>query len=275
MTLRKLSLLLMAAALVVVPATLANAQTTGRIFGTVVDAQGAAVPGVTVTVSSPALQGTQTQVTDSSGAFRFSALPPGVYSIKAALTGFKTIDQSNVQLRIDSTVTLSFKLEVAAREEVVTVTATPPTIDTTSTVSGIVAGAEFFNRLAGARDFYGVTRLAPGATSDTAGPAFYGSSGAENQYIIEGLNTTGIELGNRGKTLNSDFIQEVEVKTGGLPAEYGRVTGGIVNVVTKSGSNVFKGSVFGFAEGGGLQANDNTRDKRPQTTTTVTNLASQ
>lgn len=274
MTIRRPGVLLLLAALLI-PAARADAQTTGRIFGTVLDPQGAAVPGVTVTVTSPALQGTQTQTTDASGGFRFSALPIGTYSVKAALTGFKTIDQTNVAVRLDTTVSLTFKLEVATRSETVTVSAAPPTIDTKSTVSGIVVGPEFFQRLAGPRDFYGVTRFAPGTTADAVGPAFYGSSGAENQYIIEGLNTTGVELGSKGKSLNHDFIQEVEVKTGGLSAEYGRVTGGIVNVVTKSGSNIFRGSVFGFAEGGGLSANDNTRDKRPATTTTVSDLTGQ
>ena len=85
-----------------------------------------------------------------------------------------------------------------------------------------------------------------------------GSTSAENQYIIDGLNTTGVELGDKGKTLNFDFVQEVEVKTGGLPAEYGRMTGGVVNVLTKSGSNVFRGSASAFGEGGLLQANDDT-----------------
>jgi outer membrane receptor protein involved in Fe transport len=265
----------LSAALVLAPARGADAQTTGRIFGTVADSQKATVPGATVTVSGPALQGTQTQVTDGAGAFHFPALPPGLYTARVTLSGFKTISQSDISLRLDQTVTLSFTLEVAAREEVVTVTAAPPAVDTTSTVAGFVAGAEVFNRLAGSRDFYAVTRLAPGAATDAQGPTFYGSSSAENQYIIEGLNTTGIKQGTKGKTLNSDFVQEVEIKTGGLPAEYGRMTGGVVNVVTKSGGNTVRGSVFGFYKGGGLSAKDSTTDKRPTDTTTVTDLSGQ
>src|SRR5207344_483652 len=116
-------------------------------------------------------------------------------------------------------------------------------------------------------------RLAPGVVNDAVGPQFYGSSGAENQYIIDGLNTTGVELGDKGKSINSDFIQEVEVKTGGLPAEYGRMTGGLVNVLTKSGSNQFRGSAFGFGEGGALQSDNKTADKRPATTTQVADIA--
>ena len=99
-----------------------------------------------------------------------------------------------------------------------------------------------------------------------------GSTGAENQYIVEGLNTTGVERAEKGKQLNFDFVEEIEVKTGGLPAEYGRATGGVINVITKSGGNTFRGSFFGFNEGGKLQTNDDTADLRPATTTTVADI---
>lgn len=92
--------------------------------------------------------------------------------------------------------------------------------------------------------------------------------------MIEGLNTTGAETGTEGKVLNFDFIQEVEVKTGGLPAEYGRLTGGLINAITKSGGNEFSGDVFGFYEGGSLQSDDSTINKRSETTTTVVNTDS-
>jgi len=133
---------------------------------------------------------------------------------------------------------------------------------------------DLFERIPLRRDFYAVARVAPGTTEDTVGTIVYGSSSAENQYIIDGLNTTGVEVGDKGKTLNFDFVQEVEVKTGGLPAEYGRMTGGVLNVITKSGSNLFKGSGFVNGEGGFLNANDDTRDKRPAWTTTVTDVSS-
>src|SRR5262249_9663658 len=141
-----------------------------------------------------------------------------------------------------------------------------------STTTGVNANADLFNRIPLRRDIYAVARVAPGAGDDGVGPTFYGSSGAENQYIIEGLNTTGIELGGQANTLNFDFRQEVEVKTGGLQAEYGRITGGVINVLTKSGGNDFHGSAFGFNEGGGLQANNGTATQRPQTTTTVADI---
>jgi hypothetical protein len=266
-------LLVLVAALLLVPASGAYAQTTGRIFGQILDDSKAAVPGATVTVTSSALQGSQVQVTDGEGMFRFLSLPPGTYKVRAELPGFKTVEQDNVQVGLDRTVTLALSMGVATVAEVVNVQAASPLVDTTSTVSGVNVNADLFNRLPVRRDFYDVTRLAPGTTQDTVGPVVYGSSGAENQYIIDGLNSTGVELGNKQKVLNFDFVQEVEVKTGGLPAEYGRATGGVVNVITKSGSNVLKGSIFGFAEGGVLQADDDTRDQRPQTETQVVNVS--
>jgi hypothetical protein len=248
-------------------------QTTGRIEGRVADSTGGVLPGVTVTVSSPALQGVRTAVTDSSGDYRFPTLPPGRYTVKAELAGFKTTEQSEVVVGIDRTVEINLTMPVGTVTENVVVQGASPLIDTTSTTTGINATAEFFSRLPSRRDFYAVAQFAPGVSTDNSGTTIAGSTGAENSYIIEGLNTTGVSYGDRGKTLNQDFVDEVEVKTGGLPAEYGRMTGGVINVLTKSGSNTFHGSLFGFAEGGGLQSKDNTRDLRPATTTTVTNTA--
>ena len=106
-------------------------------------------------------------------------------------------------------------------------------------------------------------------TEDASARSCTDRSSAENQYIIDGLNTTGVEVGDKGKTLNFDFVQEVEVKTGGLPAEYGRMTGGVVNVVTKSGGNMFSGSVFGSTPKAARSRPTTTpRDKRPAWTTT-------
>jgi hypothetical protein len=248
------------------------AQTTGRIVGTIEDAQGAVLPGVTVTVTSPQLQGASTTVTDSTGQFRFPALPPGSYHVKAELSGFKAVD-NDVRVTLDQTVTLPLKLQVAGLSETVNVLGASPVVDTTSTAAGITAGQDVFNQLPVARDFYGITKLAPGVTQDTYGASFNGSSSAENQYIIDGLNTTGVNTGTEGKTLNFDFVQEVEVKTGGLNAEYGRLTGGAVNVLTKSGGNTFHGDIFGFGEGGGLQATNVTGAKLPQTSTNSLNTA--
>jgi hypothetical protein len=262
----------LAAVLLLASSTALRAQTTGRMQGQILDAQGAVLPGVTVTITSPALQGTQTQVTDGEGFFRFPSVPPGTYVVKADLSNFRTFEQPNVEVGLDRTVTLPITMQLASVAETVLVHASTPVVDTTSTTIGVNAKAEIFNRLPIQRDIYSIARLAPGTTDDGVGPAVLGSTGAENQYIVEGLNTTGVERAEKGKQLNFDFVEEIEVKTGGLPAEYGRATGGVVNVITKSGGNTFRGSVFGFNEGGWLQANDNTADLRPATTTTVTDI---
>jgi hypothetical protein len=242
------------------------AQTTGRLVGTIEDAQGAVLPGVTVTATSPQLQGASTAITDANGQFRFPALPPGAYHVKAELAGFKTVE-NDVNIYLDQTRTVPIKMSVAGVAETVNVVGVTPVVDTTSTTSGITAGAEVFNNLPVKRDFYAISRIAPGVTQDTYGAAVSGSTSAENQYIIDGLNTTGVERGTQGKTLNFDFIQEVEVKTGGMPAEYGRMTGGAVNVVTKSGGNVFHGDGFGFFEHSQASSIAN---QVPQTSTTTT-----
>lgn len=271
---RKRGVWLLLAALLLA-ASAASAQTTGRIIGTLKDAQGAVLPGAAVTVTGPALQGAQAQVTDSDGNFRFLGLPPGRYTVKIELSGFKTFEQPDVQVGIDRTVDLVLTLQVAGVAETVNVTSSSPTVDTTSTSIGLNASADLFERIPVRRDFYAIARIAPGTTEDAVGPAVLGSTGAENQYIIEGLNTTGIERAEKTKRLNFDFVEAIEVKTGGLNAEYGRMTGGIINVITKSGGNTFRGSLFGFTEGGALRADDSTASQRPETTTTVANLDSQ
>ncbi|MGE0453065.1 MAG: TonB-dependent receptor [Vicinamibacteria bacterium] len=245
------------------------AQTTGRITGKIIDTSGGALPGVVITVTSPNLQGAQSTTTNSDGEFRLLALPPGTYDVKAELAGFRTLDRKNVLVGIDRTVAIDLQMGVAPVAEVVTVTGEAPVIDVTSATSGVNATEDLFTRLPVQRDFYSIARVAPGTQDDGIGTVFYGSSGAENQYIIEGLNTTGVEVGDKGKTLNFDFVQEIEIKSGGLPAEYGRATGGVVNVVTKSGGNEFTGSVFGFYEGGSLQSDNKTGPERPAWTTTV------
>ena len=121
-----------AAALLVLSASFGFAQTTGQILGTVVDPQGGVLPGVTVTATSPQLQGDRTAVTDSTGTFRIPSLPPGTYSVKLNLSGFKDLTQENVTVSLDKSVTLNLKMLLAGVSTQVEVTGQPPVIDTTS-----------------------------------------------------------------------------------------------------------------------------------------------
>jgi hypothetical protein len=269
---RRVGLLPAAFVLLLLNSSTGSAQTTGRIVGRIVDDTGALIPGVSVTVQSPSLQGVNSATTDSEGNYRFLLLPPGTYTVTASLSGFKTVEQPNVVVGLDRTVEVILRMAVASVEETVHVQAASPVVDTTSTTLGVTAKADLLTRLPIQRDIYTISRLAPGVTSDAVGPAVYGSTGAENQYIVDGLNVTGMSRGQEKKTLNFDFVDSIEVKTGGLPAEYGRATGGTLNVVTKSGGNVFHGMAFGYNAGGALQAENSTAADRPQTTTTVSNL---
>ena len=190
---------------------------TGAITGTVAQA-GTPLPGVTVEVKSVNLQGSRTDVTDAAGHFRFSLLPPGEYTLTAALSGFNTASQKGIRVSLNRVVTLEVALSAAASEQI-TVTGAAPVVDVTSSSTGTNVTSETMASLPIARNFTAVAQVAPGTNTDNAGTTFYGSTGAENQYIIDGLNTTNIRSGTEGKTLNFDFVQEVEVKTGGMPAE--------------------------------------------------------
>ncbi|MEO8218288.1 MAG: TonB-dependent receptor, partial [Acidobacteriota bacterium] len=240
--------------------------------GRITDSNGP-LPGVTVSLSSPALQGSKTAITDSDGRFRFPSLTPGDYALEAALSGFQTASRSGITVGLGKTVTIETTMTAAFQEQI-TVSGAPPTVDVTSTKTGANISSEMIQSLPVARNFYGLTSIAPGVTQDAVGASIQGSTGAENAYIIDGLNVTGAEAGEETKQLNFDFIQEVEILTGGLPAEYGRLTGGVVNAITKSGGNEFKGTIFGYGAGGSLQSKDSTAAERPQTTTSVLNIDS-
>ncbi|MEA2328127.1 MAG: hypothetical protein QOE68_3086, partial [Thermoanaerobaculia bacterium] len=241
-------------AMVLLVAAGAFAQTgeSGAIAGTIRQA-GTPLPGVTVEVRSSALQGVRTAVTDAGGNFRFTLLPPGQYTVTASLSGFNNVTQNNVAVSLNKTVTLEVAMSPAASEQI-TVTGAAPVVDVTSNISGANVTSETMHSLPLGRNFVAAAQVAPGTSSDGAGTTVYGSSGGENQYIIDGLNVTGVEKGLQGKRLNQDFIQEVDTLTGGLPAEYGRLTGGAIVAVTKSGSNEFHGDIFGYDSGGSFNS---------------------
>ncbi len=139
-------------------------------------------------------------------------------------------------------------------------TSEAPVVDTTSTTLGANLDSRAIETLPTGRNYSSVVQITPGVSSD-ANPenssqssiTVYGSTGAENVFYIDGVNTTGAEYGFQGKELNFEFIQAVDVKTGGYQAEFGRSTGGIVNVITKSGGNEFHGDVFGYCDTDSLQ----------------------
>ncbi len=225
----------------------AFAGTTGSISGTIVDNSGDSLPGVTVLLTSSAMIGSRSLVTDATGKYRAVFLTPGTYEVTATFSGFRT-QKSTVRVEIDGNQVVDLRMELEGVGETLVVTADQPTIDPSSTEIGANIGEEVFTKLPVGRRVTAVMELAPGVSTPDVDGSFRvnGASGPENQYIIDGVNTTAIERGGESANLNFDFVQEVQVKTGGYNAEFGRATGGILNVITKSGGNEFEGSVYAY-----------------------------
>ena len=239
------------------------AQTTGSIRGVVETGQ-TPLPGVTVEAKSPNLQGTRSSVTDAEGRFNLTPLPPGSYTITATLAGFGTKTQT-VQLGLTQIAALRVELLPTASEKV-TVSGEAVQVETESNTLGRNLDAKVFQALPTGRNYASVAQLASGVNTDDSDSrntsmTVYGSTGLENSYLVDGANTTGIEIGNQGKVLNFEFIQEVEFKSGGYEAEYGGAQGGILNVVTKSGGNEYHGDAFGYLNRNSLQAQNKHLDE--------------
>jgi hypothetical protein len=238
------------------------AQTSGSISGRVNDSSGGSLPGVTVEATSPALQGTRVAVSDGSGLYRLPLLPPGSYNVTFALSGFATKRNASILVSLGNDTTVDTVLSPAMTESI-TIAEPEPLINPSSTTLGTNLNAAQIETLPSGRNYSSVVQVTPGVSTDavqaddkqTPTITVYGSSGAENVFYVDGVNTTNAEYGFQGKELNFEFIQAVEVKTGGYEAEFGRATGGIINVVTKSGSNEFHGDVFGYDTSDSLQTN--------------------
>jgi hypothetical protein len=255
--------------LLLVSCGLAMAQetTTGSLAGVVVDTQGNPVPGATVTVTSG--QGSKVFTTDTSGRFLAPFLTPGVYSVKVELSGFSAAEQKNIDVRLGQRLELKqLVLKVGAVTETIQVVGESPVIDTSSTTVGGTLDTATLQKLPVGRNFTDTLYLVPGVSSSggvgQANPSVSGASGLENQYIVDGVNITNagyggvgsysIIFGSLGSGVTTDFIKETQVKTAGFEAEYGQSTGGVVNVVTQSGTNSFHGGVFGYFRPNGIEA---------------------
>ena len=239
-------------AVTMLAAAAASAQITGSVVGRVDVKTGGGLPLVAIEAKGPALQGSRTAVTDSQGRYKLSLLPPGTYDLTFTKQGFAAETRSGIVVQLDRDTSLDLSLR-ATVEEAVTVIAEAPAIDVASSALGVAFDTTTIESIPSGRNYTSIVRVAPGVSSD-ANPentgqstiTVYGSSGAENSYYVDGVNTTGVEYGFQGKELNYEFIEAIDLKTGGYEAEHGKSTGGIVNVITKSGSNQFHGDVFGY-----------------------------
>jgi hypothetical protein len=226
----------------------AYGQSTGTIVGVVTDAStGRPVAAALVVATSPNLQGEQTARTDAQGGFRIGQLPPGPYRLAVQAEGFRPADRSDVAVRIDRTLRADLAVipEAVEMEEQLVRTGIAPVINVGTAESGLVITQEFADALPLARDFSGMTVVTPTALPDLYGVGFAGAQSIENLYLVDGMNVTDPVFGTLATNLLSNFLEQVEVKTGGFMPEYGQASGGVVAVVTKSGSNELHGSVWG------------------------------
>jgi hypothetical protein len=213
---------------------------TGAIMGAVMDEQGDPLPGVTVTVSSPNLMGTRTAVTGADGAYRFPALPPGDYTVKAELDGFKAALRENIQLTTTTRLTVDITMQQAAVSEEVTVVAQAPTVDLKSTeTASVTLSSEILRNIPYSQFTADIVTLAPGVSFDNV--AYGASSNTGIAYSMDGVNVADPEAGSAWVFLDHNIIEEAKVMGVGLPAEYGNFTGVIFNLVTKSGGNELSG----------------------------------
>jgi len=228
--------------LVLLVAIPAFAQTTASITG-VVTSDGNPLPGATVSVSSPSLQGTRTTVTGDGGGYVFPGLPPGTYTVTVELDGMQTVTKTTT-VGVGQSGRADADLKVAALQDAITVTAGSSTVLETSTVSQNVTG-ELVDELPLARTVIATALLAPGVNDNTTSAdqlSISGSPGYDNLVMVNGVAITESIRHQALDLYIPDAIQETTVLTGAISAEYGGFTGGVVNSITKSGGNQFSGS---------------------------------
>jgi hypothetical protein len=230
----------------------------GSLEGVVVDASGASVPGAQVSLEGP--EGSKTTVTDNQGIFTFPLLIPGRYNLKVQKQGFKAVTMAGIEVLTNRVSSVRPTLETGAITEIVEVSGSAITVDTSTTAIGTNLSDDFYQKIPIPRGVAGLFYLAPGVAgggaSGKSNPSISGGSGLENQYIADGVDITdsafgGLGIfsrtyGSLGTGINLTFIKEVEIKTGGYEPQYGKSTGGIVQIVTKSGGNTYHGAVSAY-----------------------------
>ena len=224
----------------------------GRINGTVTDNTGAVLPGVTVTVTSPALIQPQVQVTSAQGDYRFLALPPGVYDVAFELTGFQAVKREGIRVVINQTLSIDQQLQVATLQETVTVSGASPVVDTSTTTMGTNFTKELLTEIPNARDVWAAMAQAPGLqmtaydvggsrTGNQTGYRTYGFD-VQNQTRLEGIDTTEGTSANAGYF---DFGSFEEFQVGGAGADASAFAGGaVLSISVKSGSDTVKGNWY-------------------------------
>ena len=227
----------------------------GTLQGRVTDQQAAPIPGVTVSVTSLSSGETRTFVTDANGQFVASDLNPGRYKVLFELAGFTRVERPDVSVALGRTFEVNTQMTVGGVTESVQVTAeASPLVDNRSTLIAHNVSAEEFDRLPKGRSFQSIALTAPSVNSGEVEGGFQvnGASGAENGFTVDGITTNSLINGQSRQNTVFEYLQEVQVKTSGISAEYGGALGGVISAVTKSGGNVFRGEGHYYYEGSAL-----------------------
>lgn len=243
-----------------------------QVVGAVKDASGAVIPGVTMTARNVNTGFTRTAVTEANGDYRLPSLPPGLYVVSAELTGFSTEARPDITLIIEQTATINFTLKPAALSETVTVTGESPIVDITkSDVSTSVSTQQIQDLPVASRRWIDLAMLTPGTSQDNIRGQFYrgnvnvgaGTREYSNGFVVDGVNNTWAEMGEPRQNFAMDAIQEFKVSTSTYKAEYGLATGGVVSVVTKSGTNELHGSGLVFFRDASITAKEFFQTTKP------------
>ncbi len=261
---KRLSLFLL---IFLIPAAL-FAQTGGAALrGRVDDVSAGTLPGVTVTATNNATGFSRSTVTGSDGGYYFASLPVGTYTVVADLSGFASVTTRNVELNVSQERELNITLKQAAVKEQITVTAQAPLVETTPAVSTVISQREIQNLPLNGRQFANLGSLAPGTTlavnADPTKPgqltiALNGGSGRNVNFLIDGGDNTDDTIGGALQNFNIEAVQEFNIQTQQYKAEFGRTTGGVLTVVTKTGTNNFEGSAYEFYRDKSLNEQTNT-----------------
>jgi len=220
----------------------------GNLGGIVYDASKASVPGAQVTITGPI--GSLSQSTTDQGSFLFPTLIPGIYSVKVQKPGFKVASVKSAEVQINKTTSIEVILETGQVSETVEVSAATVTVDTSTSAVTADISDTFFQNIPVQRGVANLFYLSPGAVdgiqTGSNNPSISGSSGLENSYVADGVSINDPAFGGLGvwarsygalgSGINQSFVKEVQIKTGGFEPQYGHASGGIVQIVTKSGS---------------------------------------
>jgi carboxypeptidase family protein/TonB-dependent receptor-like protein len=228
----------------------------GEFNGHVTDPSGAVLPNVAVTITNRETNRVYTAQTGSSGDFVVRNLDPGRYNLRFEAKGFTPYEVADVNLLVGKTLTINAPLAIARAEQSVQVTESAALIDTTNTTVANNISAEEFDRLPKARTFQSLVALSPSVNSGQIENGFQvnGASAAENQFNIDGVSSTSLITGGTRQDAVFEILQEVQVKTGGVDAEYGGALGGVISAITKSGGNKFHGDVHYYFSGSAISA---------------------